>query len=249
MKKKLPIFLVASAIALFAGSAAGTTQAALAYFSENYLAQVDVKSIGVSLVENGKDISWRDYMHKDDAWSVGSGVLLENLLTDSGDEHIVLNKKYKEELSVRNSGTIDEYVRVTVSKYWLDGDGETKRTDLDPDSIDLNFTENGWIEDKSAATSERTVLYYGSILGSGESSPLFTDTLTIKDVVAKKVTNNTYVDEQGYTVIETVYDYDGLQFIIKADVDAVQTHNAKEAIKSAWGVDVSVSENGSLSLN
>ena len=37
-------------------------------------------------------------------------------------------------------------------------------------------------------------------------------------------------------------------FEIEAEVDAVQTHNAEDAIKSAWGVDVSVSEDGALSL-
>ena len=35
---------------------------------------------------------------------------------------------------------------------------------------------------------------------------------------------------------------------LEAEADAVQTHNAAEAIKSAWGVDVNVSEDGSLSL-
>lgn len=34
--------------------------------------------------------------------------------------------------------------------------------------------------------------------------------------------------------------YDGYSFNLDAEVDAVQTHNAKAAIKSAWGVDVSV---------
>ena len=29
---------------------------------------------------------------------------------------------------------------------------------------------------------------------------------------------------------------------VDAEVDAVQTHNAQEAIKSAWGVDVSVND-------
>ena len=43
--------------------------------------------------------------------------------------------------------------------------------------------------------------------------------------------------------------YDGIVFVLRADVDAVQTHNAEDAIMSAWGVDVSISDDGSLSLN
>ena len=36
-----------------------------------------------------------------------------------------------------------------------------------------------------------------------------------------------------------VYKYDGVQFFVDVDVDAVQTHNAKDAIMSSWGVDAS----------
>ena len=55
-------------------------------------------------------------------------------------------------------------------------------------------------------------------------------------------------DENGYKTITTVYDYDGYSFQIEAEVDAVQTHNAVDAIKSAWGVDVDVAANGNISL-
>ena len=51
-----------------------------------------------------------------------------------------------------------------------------------------------------------------------------------------------------FTTITTAYDYDGLQFCVEASVDAVQEHNAEDAILSAWGRKVSIS-NGSLSLN
>ena len=54
--------------------------------------------------------------------------------------------------------------------------------------------------------------------------------------------------KDGYTVITTKYDYDGKKFVVKAEVNAVQTHNAADAIKSAWGVNVSVGGNGSYSI-
>ena len=41
---------------------------------------------------------------------------------------------------------------------------------------------------------------------------------------------------------------DGVTFNLEAHVDAVQTHNAQDAIKSAWGVNVNVSSDGTLSL-
>ena len=52
----------------------------------------------------------------------------------------------------------------------------------------------------------------------------------------------------GWTTVTTEFAYDGYRFNIKAEADAVQTHNAADAIRSAWGVDVSIGENGSLSL-
>ena len=56
------------------------------------------------------------------------------------------------------------------------------------------------------------------------------------------------VKKNYYTTITTTYEYDGAQFVLEASVDAVQTHNAQSAIKSAWGVDVGISDNGALSL-
>jgi hypothetical protein len=249
MKKKLPIIFAAISIPLFILSASGTAAAALSYISENYIAQMDVKSIGVSLVENGDTVSWRDYTHKDDVWNEGTGELLEHMLSDSGDEELVLNKKYPEELSVTNSGTIDEYVRVTVYKYWENIEDGQKRTDLDPSMIQIGFTNNGWTEDKTAATSEKNVFYYNNILLTGQSSTLFADTISINGDIAKRVTETQTQDDNGNITVTCVYEYDGARFVLRVDVDAVQTHNAEEAIMSAWGTDVSIGADGSLKLN
>ena len=161
-------------------------------------------------------------------------------------------KAYKENLSVTNSGNINQYVRVTIYKYWLDQDGN-KMTDLSPDLIDLHLVNLGtdWIVDEEAATPERTVLYYNKLLyaeGEGISeTPLFADTLTIDGKIADKVTQKRETDGV-YTTITTSYDYDGVQFRIEARVDAVQEHNAADAAKSAWGKDVTVNS-GVLSLD
>lgn len=249
MKKKLPLILAVVGLVAIAFSAVGSTRAALAYYSDDYIAQVDVKSIGVTLLENGKEVSWRDYLHKDDAWYEATGKLLTTMLEDAGDEELIFDKEYKEELSVKNSGTIDEYVRVEVKKSWLDEDGKTKRVDCDPSKIKIHFTNDGWVEDKSAATSERNVFYYTSILKKGATSSLFADKISIDGDIASLVSKEEYVDDEGYKNIVTTYAYDGATFVIEACVDAVQTHNAKEAIKSAWGIDVNIGSNGSLSLN
>ena len=58
--------LLLIAAALLAGSAAGSSQAALSYYSENYTAQFEMFDIGVTLLENGKEVSWRNYNQKVD---------------------------------------------------------------------------------------------------------------------------------------------------------------------------------------
>ena len=55
----------------------------------------------------------------------------------------------------------------------------------------------------------------------------------------KKVRQNV-TEENGHKTITTTYVYDGYKFKVEAEVDAVQTHNAQDAIKSAWGVDVNL---------
>ena len=46
MKKKYPLILVASSVIMLAASTIGSTKATLTYMSDNYLAQIDIKSIG-----------------------------------------------------------------------------------------------------------------------------------------------------------------------------------------------------------
>lgn len=247
-KKKFPfrittaVLLSASAVLLI-GSTVGSTRAALTYYSENYGAEVTVSNIGVSLLENGETVSRRDY-DSNGEWNETSGALLADLQ----EETIVPGKEYDEALAVSNSGSIDSYVRVILNKSWTDSEGSTD-PNLSPELIDLNLlTDNGWIIDEDASTAERTILYYTNILPAGETTPALSDTVRIDPAVADKVTEEVTTDENGYKTITFTYAYDGYTFELEAEVNAVQTHNAQDAIKSAWGVDVDVADGGTISL-
>ena len=168
---------------------------------------------------------------------------IELLSADSMGDFVV-GKTYDEHLRVTNSGTIDEYVRVRVYKYWMtkDASGEyVKNNTLDPNMIEITFTDDtdNWYYDDSAETKERSVLYYKRILSSGESTPDFVTAIRVKndviDYVKKNVVTNT-VDGKTYTDITYIYKYDGAQFCLKVEADAIQTHNAANAITSVWGV-------------
>ena len=232
---KKPALILTAAALLLVGSTVGSTRAALTYYSENYSAQMNMQSIGVSLLENDKVVSSRDYVSNNEWKGTSEGTLLTNLL--GKDETFTPGKKYNEAISVKNSGTIDTFVRVIITKSWQDEEGN-KNTTLSPDLIELNFlTDNGWQIAKDQSTTERTVLYYTKAVAAGDSTPALSDTIRIKPSIAKDVTK--HVD--GNTITYT-YKYNGYTFHIDAEVDAVQTHNAKDAIKSAWGVDVNVSD-------
>jgi len=213
------LFLVAAGLLL--SSSIGGTMAVLNIVSDDYLAEISLDEIAVGLTEanaghkttmvsNGRVIS------RAGGYTEGSnGVLLDGLVPEG--EEFTLGKTYQEELGVLNYGAIDEYVRVTVYRYW-EKDGK-RAPDLDPSYIDLHFLTGGdWVIDDSASTAERTVLYYtkGALPKNGGQSSAFTDTLTISPNAASS-------------------EYNGAQFFVHAVVDGVQNHNADKAITSAWG--------------
>lgn len=241
--KKGTWLLLGLAVICLLGSGVGSARAALQIYSEYYEARVGMYDIGITLKENGKEIAVRDYANQmaqgeeSSGWTTKEGALLENMLEESGG-HLVLNRKYKEELSVENSGSIPEYVRVRISRYWVDPEGEkdaegndAKVTTMDPEWIRLDLDESGWWKNEAECTDECIVLYYRSVLNKGASAT-FCKNIAIDDAVAKVV--KTKVSDG---VVKTTYEYEGKKFVLEVDADAVQNHNAKDAIRSAWGVD------------
>ena len=139
MSKRSLALLVAAA--LFLG--AGTFAAAKTVFdiqSEYYIAHFYLNHLQVHLIENGKDVCERAG-HKNDLDS-GSKVTGE-LASTLGYEHkdgqdevlgsIEPGKLYKEEIAAQNGSDIDEFVRLTVRKYWMepkkDADGNVVKDD------------------------------------------------------------------------------------------------------------------------
>ena len=291
------IVLFAAAAGLLLFSTIGGIRAALQIFSETYAGHIEMYDIGVSLREKTQIdeapviVAWRNHQgtNTGDEWDEvenGIGTLLIGTSKEfkrdnkynkapflGQDADLVFGKAYPEEISVENTGNIDEYVRVTIYKYWTDPDGNkvfesgskgTSTQGLSPELIKLNLTNTDvWIKDEDASTEERMVFYYSKMLGkqkdatsrdtlevkaaSTESVPL-SDTITIDPSVADKVTQTKTTDENGYTTITTEYDYDGWQFCLEAEVDAVQSHNIVDAAKSAWGVDLKLLDNGDIQL-
>ena len=255
----IALFVVAAALLLT--STIGGARAAIMQETRVYQSQVQMQDIGVTLLESAKaggsydNISWRNYVVDENGrangtWNQHTGELLTKMIPEG--KQLQVGRWYDEFLTIANTGTIDQYSRVTIYKYWVDENGD-KVTTMSPDLIQINLTnlDSDWILDKEASKGERIVLYYNRILKSGEQANPFTDKILIDGQGVKLEptveTKTETVNGRTKVIKVTTYKYDGATFVLQAEVDAVQTHNAEDAIRSAWGRIVSI-QNGTLSL-
>lgn len=229
MNKKLRIILVLLILGIMILSVISTTHIIKnSAYSKNYNA-IETQTINVSLMENEE---------------IKNGESLLNL----EDRNLIPGKTYPEEIAVYNSGAIDEYVRVVIYKYFEDSNGN-KVQYVSPELINLNYCKDSrWIVDERASTAERTVLYYIKQLPSGGKTPNLMDSFKIESSVLDAVNFTSQTTSDGKTIITSSKEYEGLEVCINIEVDATQTHNANDAILSAWGVEVDVAADGTISL-
>ena len=276
ISKRTTALLIAAALLLASGTVTGARAAFIAQ-SELYKAQFFVNHLHVHLLENDKDVCGGANILGES--NKVTGALATSLgYSKNGDTEtlgtVEPGKPYAEKIQARNDESVEQYVRLTVRKYWLNKDG-TKATDLSPSLIHLtygteeidkntgNSCNDNWV--LGEWSTESATYYYKSKLGeSSTSEPLF-DTLTIDKAVIpdmhilepEDLTKPEYADfvtitedpVSNTTTYSYSYKYDGYTFYIEADVQAIQTHNAQDAIHSAWGVyNVKVDSDGSLSV-
>ena len=268
------------ALGLLSVGAIGGTQAALNIRSNNYYSAFNMDHIGVALLDNGAVVAERtfnDSVSADpedqtavyifpDPKDAKYGRLTPNL---NGDKEVKIGKQYDMPITVMNTATIDQYVRVTLRKYWVAGltdadlesggyfhDGGTKIINdiYRPQYIQLgyedgngnyyNYNSSNWIRDEAASTPEREVYYYKGILPHDEQNVINESAQLINKIsISPDVTQNavaTVSTEGGVTTTVYTYAYDGYGFVVIAEVDAVQTHHARAAMTSAWGTSSAV---------
>ncbi len=256
MKKTSLLFiaLIGLISILLVFTTVGGVNAALQIKSDAYNSEFAMKDIGITLQEKGEkdsdfiDVGWRNYIINNDQgqWNKGNQELFSSI------NPIEYGRQYSEQFRVVNSGTIDEYVRVKIYKYWLNAD-DTKNYQLDPSLIvlklgdtelkDLKGENNGWIVDSGETTTERVTMYYTMPIANGKATGLFADSLTI-DISVGELTKNVVkeetIDDVTYTTYSFTGKYDGKYFCVEMEADAIQTHNVDKAIKSVWGRNVTI---------
>ena len=220
-KRTLALFAV-SLLLLVSGGAVGT-KAAITVTSDDYDARIETNSLAVGITEG----------------ITGDRTLVEDgvLYTSIGDK-IEPTRTYKDSVGVINTGDADEYVRVIVRKYWTDEKGK-KDTSLSPDLIELSADEKKWTV-TDGGSDETQIYYLKNVLKKESEEELFKDIRISGDVLKEGVGKIVEGVEEGKatkTIITYTYKYNGYTFNVEAEAQSVQTHNAKEAIKSVWGVD------------
>ena len=227
------MILAGAATVLLILGGIGGARAALQFTSEIYEVPLAMEEIGIGILENGEA---RDF-----------DTLLLDLIDEENGEEIKPGVVYDENVDVTNNGEIDEYIRVIVYKYWLDAEDGDKVTTLNPDLILLEDpVKHGWFNDEAQSTSERDVYYYSKPVKKNEVLDLF-DTIEIDEKIVDMVYQKEDPDNKGNLITTNIYD--GKYFGIKVEAAGVQTHNAEDAIHSAWGAEVDISGNGTLSLS
>lgn len=139
----------------------------------------------------------------------------------------------KDGYKVDNTGSVDAYIRVTVTKYWADGKGKT--TDLAAENIELGLNSADWLQAESlfeGNSNETEVYYYKYPVPAGQSTSELLETIGIPADLT-----NDYADKT--LKLEAVAD--GVQF---AGADAADLNAS--GILASWGVVAELDANGNL---
>ena len=276
LSKRTLALLVAAGLLLSVGTVTGA-RALPNIISDRYNAHFYLNHLQVHLVENGEDACGEVNTLDGDQKVTGTLLAKERgheigYTDDDNLGSVEPGKVYREEIAARNGQDISQFVRITVRKYWVktDENGKVKTTTdvsgnkvpvktttLKPSQIHLmydgkdGFNSSKWFTIDKNNTEESSTYYYSELLPGGVDTDLLFDQIKIDASVAAREKDPVVTKEDGRTIFTYVYKYDGCAFYIEADVQAIQGHNAQQAIESQWCHDIEAtydldSDSGSL---
>lgn len=209
------------------------------YFTDIKDNYITTQSIDINFIDNGID----KYMVENDNKTIYPNMDVYTL--EINNQKFQIGREYQEEISVKNN-QMDCFLRVIIYKKWIDANGN-EDTALDGNLIGLGLAteEDGWILDKSVSTDKRIVLYYRDALGEGEETSNFMNYVKIDSALQNEAVTEEKIVGDGYKIININKKYKGYKFELEIEAQAVQTHNAEDAMQRAWGADITLSEDGS----
>lgn len=198
MIKKDRVVKICLAVMFIAAVAVGGS---IAFFRTEKDANSPISStnLGIEIMEENKSL------HDNE-------IVLDDLMPGS---------KINRKLYVKNVKESSSYVKVTLTKYWQDEEGN-KLPNKNANEIIVNFSdEDDWIFGDKDPNGEVITMYY--------RLPITTETTTSNFI------DSIQVSETGKSLDNS---YAGLSIVIDVEVDAIQQYAAKEAILAEWGLDV-----------
>ena len=225
--KRRYILLAVTAALVFAVAAGGTMAA--------QRVQSGVLSLGLNAANLA--IEW----NTDGTGESDSGAITvdESALMPAGEYDFAKAGDNYSVQNVNGDSNMSAYVRVTVTKYWCDGnDAQATDKDLEADSglLTLTCDEENWTSVvnpfEGRTKSETQVFYYKTPLAPGASTTELLKTLSLSDTAGN--------------------DYINKAVRLEAVADAVQyvpgdNELNEQAILSAWGVKATLNADGSIS--
>lgn len=221
-KYKMPLVILVAGMLIVLASSAGATRAAMIYQSAAQEADFTTAEFSVDIEEevDGEYKSLR----------TENGLAFSTIKLD---EKFKVGKLYSEKLRVVNKSNEEtgysEYVRVVLRKSWYKNG---KNTNLDPDLIKISVDKDWW-ENPAESTAEQKVYYLSTPLGCGQAKDFITGIQ-----VDNKITTFVEMKEVEAGIVNE-YLYNGEEVFIEIQADAVQTHNAEDAMYAAWGIKAS----------
>lgn len=165
-------------------------------------------------------------------WTGGESAPVALTVTDKAlmpADEIEVKDGYK----VDNTGSVDAYIRVTVTKYWADE--KDKTTKLAAENIELGLNSDDWLQATSlfeGNSNETEVYYYKYPVPAGQSTSELLKTIGIPaDLTNEYAGMNVHLEAVA----------DGVQF---AGADAADLNAS--GILANWGVVAELDENGNL---
>lgn len=232
------IALMAVALSLFAASVAMGAVTIPSVQSKQIETNFGMADTAVAIIENDTELETNEG---------GVATLsLKNFDKDSDGNIIVKpGKSYSEKLIAANKSDHDQYVRMIIKKYWSGESGKDSK--LTPDMIEIR-TGSDWQKCEKESTEEMEILYYKNKLNARGLSGSAIESIRINEGVLDVVAIETDTEQrEGKTIHTYKYAFDGCSMVIEAELQAVQTHNAEEAIVSVWGNDAPLPDsNGQL---
>lgn len=132
-------------------------------------------------------------------------------------------------IKVKNTGDYPLYAKITVKKYWSEANKKNYNGNSSLITL-LNKNGDDWIMDDKTDMNNKEVVYFYS------RKPIEPNKMSSEFISQVAISENVSVKDRT------------LNLNVDCTVDAIQNIDVKNAMMAEWGLDVSISDDGILSI-